>query len=261
MSSACSFGVKFTTNNAELEIEGPGGRFIRVGWLALLDYIGHAGEDQAIDASVEASAKPWKCRMSLLVYSPKCPKSFKDLNLSASSLRVYSIRLLLLCYIILSQGGFRPQQDIDKNAAPPAFAPQRKPGVAAHYFEALLVFVDDTVHLQDVFYKAGRVSGQNLHVGDNEFTLTALDSADRVVHRGYFKDPRVVYYDIVDSASGGLTGGMITRDSGIIALRMPYRAGETIEYRILNPDSTTIWESRSTELLKAAQRKRGENRP
>ena len=199
--------------------------------------------------------------MFLSVFSPKCPKGSEDLHLSASSLRVYSIRLLLLSHIILSQGGYRPQQDIDKNAAPPAFVPQHKPGVVAHYFEALLVFEGDTVHLQDVFYQAGRVSGQNLHVGDNEFTLIALDSAGKVVHRGYFKDPRVVYYDIVDSASGGLTGGMIIRDTGIIALRMPYQAGKTIEYRILYPDSTTIWEGRATELFKAAQRRRGENRP
>ncbi len=36
--------------------------------------------DQVKDASGKASAKPWKRRMCLLVFSPKCPKGFEPIQ-------------------------------------------------------------------------------------------------------------------------------------------------------------------------------------
>lgn len=179
--------------------------------------------------------------------------------MSASSLQTCCVRLLLSFHIVMTQCCIESQQKIDMDTAPQWPAPQYDLKMATHYFEVLLVFADDTVHLRDVFYQPGKISGQRLHVGDHEFTLTALDSVGQVAYQGYFKDPRIVYYDVADSTSGALSGGMITRDTGTIALRLPFMAGRTIEYRIMNPDSTIIWKGCSAELLEIAQRTHSEN--
>ena len=42
--------------------------------------------DQTKDASDEASVKPWKCELCLLVFSPKCPKFSEDLQMGAEGL-------------------------------------------------------------------------------------------------------------------------------------------------------------------------------
>ncbi len=52
---------------------------------------GSAGEDQAEDASGEASTKPWKHKMCLLVFGPKCPKDFEPIQAMKNSPVAYRL--------------------------------------------------------------------------------------------------------------------------------------------------------------------------
>jgi hypothetical protein len=69
------------------------------------------------------------------------------------------------------------------------------------------------------------------------YKIEILSQDDKKLYQTYFRDPGIVYYDLLDSTTQSLSGGMILKDHKLFKIRIPYLA-KAKKLSIFDPTGT-----------------------